>query len=162
VVDIEASIGLRLDSIAGSLKSITEGQQLARELLRGIKPMRLPLVIGTAANSALTMGGDTNATSGEGPATPAQGFVWFVRHLVIEGMTSSSTAPDVMNIVRNGRIVWQLNGNVFAQTWSRGEMLIMPGETLQYVSVGTFAATSRIIAHGMADQVPAEMIGKIA
>jgi hypothetical protein len=128
-------------------------QETAR--LSGLKPVRLALVTGKAASSALTMGGDTGAQL----VTPESGYVWSIRHLVIEGMTAGTT-PDVMNVVRNGRIVWQLNGNQFAQTWGRGEILLNAGETLQYVSVGTFNSTATIIAHGLATEVPAQLAGK--
>ena len=128
-------------------------QQAAR--LHASKPVRLPLVTGKALGNALTMGGDT----GTDLVTPESGYVWSIRHLVIEGMTSGAT-PDVMNIVRNGRIIWQLNGNQFAQTWGRGEILLNAGETLQYVSLGTFAATGTITVHGMAQEEPAQLVGK--
>jgi hypothetical protein len=65
-----------------------------------------------------------------------------------------------MNILRNNRLIWQLTGNQPCQTWGRGEIILHSGETLQYQSVGTFAATGTIIVHGLAEQVAAEMIGK--
>jgi hypothetical protein len=140
-------------SLRHSLKD-WDAMQVSR--LAGIKPVRLPLVTGKAAASALTMGGD----AGGQLVTPESGYVWSIRHLVIEGMTASPTTPDVMNIVRNGRSVWQLNGNQFAQTWGRGEVLLYAGETLQYVSVGTFNSTATIIAHGLAEEAPAQLVGK--
>ena len=80
--------------------------------------------------------------------------------MVIEGLTAGAT-PDVVNILRGTRVIWQLNGNQFCQTWGRGEILLYAGETLTYNSVGTFAATGQIIIHGLAQEVPAELIGKI-
>ncbi len=160
-MSFEEVLGRRLDVMNGHLERLTheqvEAQAQMRVWLRGTKPVRLPLVTGKAASSALTLGGD----AGGGPdASPAPGFVWSIRHLVIEGMTASATTPDVVNILRNGRIIWQLNGNQFAQTWGRGEILLNSGETLTYQSVGTFASTALIIAHGLAEEVPAEMVGK--
>lgn len=161
-MDIEQVIGDRLDRIR---TAIEEGDQrqaaliMEREKLRTVKAIRLPLVRGVAAGSALTLGGDTNTTAGQAPVGPDLGYVWSIRHLVIEGLTTGAT-PDVLNILRNNRIIWQLNGNTFAQTWGRGEIVLHSGETLQYVSVGTFAATGTIIVHGMAEQVAAEQIGK--
>ena len=125
-----------------------------REELRGKKTIRLPLVTGVASGSALSIGGDRQPLQ-----TPDQGFVWSVRHLVIEGMATGAT-PDIVNITRGGRIIWQLNGNQFAQTWGLGEVVLNAGETLAYVSVGTFTSTSTIIAHGMADNIPAQLIGE--
>lgn len=159
-----------LEDLAGQLSSIHQhvermadmvaAHEAQRERVKGDKAIRLPLVRGTASGSALTLGGDTNTAAGQTPVGPDLGYVWSVRHLVIEGMTAGAT-PDVMNILRNGRIIWQLNGNQFAQTWGRGEIVLHAGETLQYQSVGTFAATGPIIAHGLAQEVIAEMIGKL-
>lgn len=161
-MDIEQVIGTRLDKIRDEIEHGNARQAalvLEREKLRTIKAIRLPLVRGAATGSALTMGGDTNTATGQAPVGPDLGYVWSIRHLVIEGMTAGAT-PDVLNILRNGRIIWQLNGNTFAQTWGRGEIILHSGETLQYVSVGTFAATGQVIAHGLAEQVAAEQIGK--
>jgi len=136
-MDIEATIGRRLDALAGGVRGLQD--QLAataeeRARLRGIKFIRLAVVRGTASGSALTMGGDT----GQAFAT-----------------------PDVVNILRAGRIIWQLNGNQFAQTWGRGEILLNAGETLTYQSVGTFNSTAQIIAHGTALETPGEFAGKL-
>ena len=125
--------------------------------LRGLKAIRLPIMTGTASGSALTLGGDTSVI----PQTPAEGHVWAIVHLVIEGMTASSSAPDVMNVKRASRIIWQLNGNQFAQTFPPGQIMLSPGEALSYQSVGTFAATGLITAHGTAWDVPAELAGKL-
>jgi hypothetical protein len=156
------AIGDRLDKIHAAIEK-SDDRRLARtmeqEKLRTIVAMRLPLLRGVASGSALTLGGDTNTAAGQSPVGPDLGYAWSVRHLVIEGMTAGAT-PDVVNILRNNRIVWQLNGNQFAQTWGRGEIVLQSGETLQYQSVGTFTATGNIIVHGLAEQVAAEQIGK--
>ena len=130
-----------------------DAQQVAR--LRAAKPVYLPLVTGKAVASALSMGGD----SGEQLTAPAEGSVWSLRHLVIEGL-ATGTNPDVVNVLRGPRIIWQLNGNQFAQTFGRGEILILPGQTLGYQSVGTFTSTATILAHGLAQEVPAELVGR--
>jgi hypothetical protein len=161
-VDITQEIGGRLDKILAAIehqKDDGEARAITRERLRTIKPIRLPLLRGVASGSALTLGGDINTAAGQAPVGPDLGFAWSVRHLVIEGMTPGAT-PDVLNILRNNRIIWQLNGNQFAQTWGRGEIILNSGETLQYQSVGTFSATGQIIVHGLAEQVAAEQIGK--
>jgi hypothetical protein len=161
-VDITQEIGGRLDKILAAIEG-SNARQLAliseREKLRTIKGIRLPLVRGVASGSALTLGGDTNTTAGQAPVGPDLGFVWSIRHLVIEGMATGAT-PDTLNVLRNNRIIWQLNGNQFAQTWGRGEILLHSGETLQYQSVGAFNSTAQIIVHGLAEQVAAEQIGK--
>lgn len=162
VEQVLEAIGGRLDKIHAAIEA-TNDRQLARiteqERLRTLKPIRLPLLRGTPAGSALTLGGDTNTASGQPPVGPDLGYAWSIRHLVIEGMTAGAT-PDVLNVLRNNRIIWQLNGNVFAQTWGRGEIVLHSGETLQYQSVGVFAATGPVIVHGLAEEAAAEQIGK--
>jgi hypothetical protein len=158
--DIGALLEQHLGPIAASNTRVAdalEAEAQTRSLLRGIKPIRLPQLIGTGANPFL-LGGDVTPAGGNN-ATPDPGYVWSVRHLVIEGLTAGAT-PDVVNILRGGRIVWQLNGNQFAQTWGKGELLLNAGETFAYQSVGTFTATGKIIIHGMAVEVPGEMVGK--
>lgn len=155
----------RLDRLNGHMAELAgmaaQAQANERQRLSGVVPMRLPLLTGRAAGGVLAMGGDVNsALTGQSPVGPDLGWVWSVRHLVIEGLTASATTPDVVNILRNGRIIWQLNGNQFCQDWGRGVIVLYSGETLSYASVGTFAATGTITAHGMAEQVPAERVGK--
>lgn len=156
------AIGGRLDRIHDQIERGNARQAALiaeREQLRTLKPIRLPLVRGVASGSALTLGGDSNTATGQPPVGPDLGYAWSIRHLVIEGMTAGAT-PDVLNVLRSNRQIWQLNGNVCAQTWGRGEIVLHSGETLQYQSVGVFAATGPIIVHGLAEQVAAEQIGK--
>jgi hypothetical protein len=148
-----------MGQLGGLASLLSQAQQNEREKLRGIIPIRLPLITGKAVAGVLALGGDTNTVSGQPPVGPDLGYVWSVRHLVIEGLTAGAN-PDAVNISRGPRLVWQLNGNQFAQTWGRGEILLNSGETLTYTNSGTFASTAVIIVHGMAEQVPAEMVGK--
>jgi hypothetical protein len=153
----------RLDAIHRHVEKMSDSvlaHQQQRERVKGDKAIRLPLLRGVAAGNALTLGGDINTAAGQTPVGPDLGFVWSIRHLVIEGLTAGAT-PDAVNVLRNGRIIWQLNGNQFAQTWGRGEIVLHAGETLSYQSVGNFAATGPVIVHGLAQEVIAEMIGKL-
>ncbi len=157
-----AEISVQLGKIHDRLQEFREQQRIEQarqmETLRGRKPLRFQ-VQATGANP-FALGGD-RADQGN-PAGPDSGYVWSVRLLVVEGLTASATTPDVVNVRRgtNGRIVWQLNGNQFAQTFGRGEMVLFHGEFLQLTSVGTFAATGAVIMHGLAEQVPAERVGE--
>lgn len=122
--------------------------------LRATDGIRLPILSKAGANP-FTMGGPV----GQVIQGPDQGYVWSIRHLVIEGMTRGAT-PDAIQILRGGRIVWELNGNQYAQTWGNGEIVVRAGEALAYQSVGTFVSTAAIIAHGLAVQVPQELEGR--
>ena len=160
MADIQAHLGIRFDALQKSVdqmaKAHADAQASQMEWALAVKAIRLPLVEATGANP-FSMGGDTGTGLLQ---APEQGYIWSLRHLVIEGMATGAT-PDVINIRRGsatGQIIWQLNGNQFAQTWGRGEIIIYSGETLFYQSVGTFASVNPIIAHGMAEQVPGEKI----
>jgi hypothetical protein len=151
-----ASLDLLNQSELRDALSDSRAQEYAA--LRGIKKIRLPLVSGTPANSAVSFGGHTG---GGLLATPQSGFKWAIVHLVINGMTASSSAPDVINIRLQGQTIWQLNGNQFAQIFPVGAIVLDGGETLDYKSVGTFAATGTITATGSAWEVPGELVGKL-
>ena len=160
MADIQAHLGLRFDSLQKSVDKMAQAHADAQasqmEWARSVKAIRLPLVEATGANP-FSMGGDTGTGLLQ---APEQGYIWSLRHLVIEGMATGAT-PDVINIRRGsatGQIIWQLNGNQFAQTWGRGEIIIFAGETLFYQSVGTFVSVATIKAYGMAEQVSGEKI----
>jgi hypothetical protein len=162
VAEFEIKAGAKIDILnKGELDhSLKEAEAREVAALRGLKPLRFMLT-GAVASSACTIGDPSTASTGGVISGPEQGYVWVVRHLVIEGLTASATAPDVMNIYRNARIVWQLNGNVFCQTWGKGEILLNPGEVLYFKNSGSLAATGQITCHGTVWNVPAELIGKV-
>jgi len=161
VVDIQASLALRLDGLKESVDALHQTQiEMAREMARyrGEKFQRLPVTQATGTNP-FTMGGDVALAL----QAPEPGWIWSLRELTIEGLTSGAT-PDVINIRRGsaaGQIIWQLNGNQFCQSWGKGHKIIFAGETLFYQSVGTFNSTAVIKAYGTAQQVPSEMVGKL-
>ena len=153
----------RLEQVEGQVSNLREWLEQTRlerireqEKLAGIKPgLRLPVINVKGANP-FTVGGDTTANT---PIQkPDEGRAWYLRHLVITGLTTGAT-PDVVNILRGATVIWQLNGNQFAQTFGKSDILIKPGESLSYQSVGTFAATGNIAISGAVDDWPAEKIG---
>ncbi len=127
--------------------------------LSGIKPIRF-MDQGTVASNAVTIGDPSTGSTGGFLVGPNEGYVWSIRHLVVEGLTASATTPDIVNIYRANRIIWQLNGNQFAQTWGRGEILFYGSEALAVKNSGNLASTGVIIMHGLAEEVPAELVGK--
>lgn len=157
---VKLDFGAEVDFLTkGELdESLTASRQAEIEQLRGKKPLRF-MEQATPASSAVTIGDPGTANAGAVLIDPGQGYVWSLRHLVIEGLTSGAT-PDVMNVYRNARIIWQLNGNAFCQTFGRGEVLFNPGEALYFKSSGTMAATGQITVHGTIENLPAELIGK--
>lgn len=130
--------------------------ELAR--IRGVKWMRLPeLLSGKAAGGVLSIGETTGITIG-----PKSGYLWSLRRLVVDGLTSGAT-PDVVNLYRGtpaGRPLWQFNGNNFAYTFGKLTQTLMGGETLALASVGTFTATGQITLSGELLEIPAELAGK--
>jgi hypothetical protein len=159
-VDVQAHLSARFDTLQKSVDRAArlqeESQAFLMEQARAVKAIRLPVEQAAGANP-FSMGGDVGTLN----VSPEQGFVWSLRHLVIEGLTAGAT-PDTVNIRRSsasGQLIWQLNGNQFAQTWGRGEIILFAGETLFYQSVGAFVSVATIKAYGMAEQVPGEKIG---
>lgn len=128
------------------------------ERYRGIKIVRLPVIVAQGANPFLVTADQSQALGG--PQGPDQGFVWSLQELTIEGLTRTAT-PDIVQVTRQGRVIWELNGNQYAQTWGKGAKILFGGEYLGYQSVGTFNSTAKIVIHGAAWQVPAEEIGKL-
>jgi hypothetical protein len=158
--EIKAGAKLNLltkDELDHSLKE-AEAREVAA--LRGVDDERFMLV-GTVASSALTLGDPSTGSVGGIIAGPREGYVWVIKHLVIEGLTASATGPDVMNVYRNARTIWQLNGNVFCQTFGKGEIVLKPGEVMYFKNSGSLAATGQITAHGTAWSCPAELRGKL-
>ena len=155
-----ADIGATLTSIDGRLQQMTEQQRTLerireQEKISGVKAgLRLPVIRFTATNP-FTIGGDTATT----PQKPDEGRAWYLRHLVITGLATGAT-PDVVNILRGNTVIWQLNGNQFAQTWGKSDIKIAPGESLSYQSVGTVTATGTVTITGAVDDWPAEKIGQ--
>lgn len=127
-----------------------------RDAYRGIKYGRLPVLSGTPANSALTMGGHT----GQALIGPEMGYVWVIRHLWVTGLTTGAS-PDIVNLRINNQTWWQLNGNNFAYTFGPGELVLQQGETWSVASVGTFVATGTITFGGAYFSVPGEMLAKL-
>ena len=151
----------RVEDQVSNLREFAEQTRLERireqERIAGIKAgLRLP-VINLKASNPFTAGGD-NPPANTPIQKPDEGRAWYLRHLVITGLTTGAT-PDVVNILRGNTVIWQLNGNQFAQTWGKSDILIKPGESLAYQSVGTFAATGTITITGAVDDWPAEKTG---
>ena len=132
-----------------------------RERARAFKWMRLPIYTATPASSAVTI---DSASNGGLELGPEQGYAWSVRRIVIDGMTTGNT-PDTINMYRNAITsqppLWQFNGNNFAYTFGRLELVLMGGDALKFANVGTFAATGLIRVSGELVEVPAEMLWKL-
>lgn len=142
-----------------SLRSELDAFERNRE--SGRKWMHLPPLQGTAVAGALLLGHAAPVCG------PMSGYIWSVSRLVITGLTTGTT-PDIVNFFLNDSrggaapVWWQLNGNQFGETFGRGQLLVMPGETVICRSLGAFAATGTITVTGDLEQVPAQMQGKLA
>lgn len=143
-----------------------------RAQLAGIKYRPHVLLTGYPVAGVLDIGGDTITDRGGGlgpawngqPVGPLAGYAWAVRRMVITGLTPSATTPDVVNFYLHGSGAgpeWQLNGNSFGQTFSWGEMVVMPGEVVRIASLGAFAAIGLIRLKLALVQVPAERLGEL-
>lgn len=147
---------LTRDELSQELAAQT--QQFFAQYARGMKYMRFGPISATATGGVLSFDG-----SGVPGAGPRGGYVWSVRRIAFTGLTTGTT-PDLVNLYRSqptGTPVWQFNGNNWAYTFGKTEMLLMGGETLSFASTGTFAATGQITMSGDLLEVPAEEIFKL-
>jgi len=154
----------QLQGIQSHLNEIREQQEQAKiergreqEKLRGVKPgFRLPVIEATGTTT-FSAGGDI----GQVLQKPDEGFVWYLRHLVITGLTLGAT-PDRVQVLRAGEVIWELNGNQYAQTWGKSDIKINPGESLSYRTPPgvNFASTAQIRISGAVDEYPGPQAGK--
>lgn len=149
-----------LDS--GEMEAILarQAQDWFRNYARGVKYLRFPPHGAQVTNSAVSYDGSIDANAG-----PREGYVWSIRRLTAWGL-SNGASPDVINLYRNqaqGIPIWQFNGNNFAYTFGKTELLLLPGETLSFANSGTItAATGTLITiSGDLIECPAEEIFKV-
>jgi len=136
-------------------------QQWLQNAARSVKYSRFGPAGTAVASSAVTFDGSGNAQNTA--IGPRDGFVWSIKRLAVSGLATGTT-PDVVNLYRNkpsGTAIWQFNGNNFAYTFGKGEMILLPGETLSFASSGTLAATGQITITGDYVQAAAEELWKI-
>jgi hypothetical protein len=152
----------------GTIDTLTQGelhtelasvsQEFFRQFGRGVKYLRFGPLATPIASNAFTIDGSTAALG------PRSGFCWTIRRITVWGLATGSS-PDLANLYRNqntGIPVWQFNGNNFAYTFGKLEMLLLPGETLSLVSSGTITATGQVSISGDLLEVAAEEVSKIA
>lgn len=157
LVKLGAGAELEVLSQAELNASLQAQSDRDRQPYKAVSVIRLPVLFGIAAGGVLSMGGDSVVL----PQMPDQGYVWAIRHLSIEGLAAGAT-PDVVNVTRAGRRVWQISGAPpSAATFGRGEFMVNPGESLSYTNAGTFAATGQIIISGTAWQCPAQFVAEL-
>jgi hypothetical protein len=157
LVKLGAGAELEVLSQAELNASLQASEERQRQPAKAVSVIRLPVLFGAASGGVLSMGGD----SGGPIQSPDQGYVWAIRHLSIEGLVAGAT-PDVVNVLRAGRIVWKISGAPpSAATFGRGEFMVNAGETLTYTNFGTFASTAPIVISGTAWQCPAQFVAEL-
>jgi len=166
---VKLELGAELDTLTKPEldHSLGRAVDMIRQEQRGLKYRRIPQLAGTPSAGALDIGGDNNVgTQWNGNAVgPNQGWAWELGLVSIAGLTAGST-PDIVNLLITGSggslPWWQFNGNNFAYTFGRGELILLPGERLRLVSVGTIAAAGPITLFGsVRSQTPAEQLGRV-
>lgn len=132
-------------------------QETFRQLARGVKYLRLQPTAATIAANKFTLDGSNFGLG------PREGFIWSFTRLAVTGLAAGAT-PDAVNVFRNqpgGIPIWQLNGNNFAQTFSKLQMLLLPGETLSIANSGNITATGSVVLSGDYVEVAAGEIFKL-
>jgi hypothetical protein len=129
-----------------------------QQLARGVSYGRFGPVGDTApAGGVFTMDGTSKRQLG-----PRAGWMWSVRRMAVLGLAAGVT-PDVINLFRNettGTPIWQFNGNNWAYTFGKGEMILNDGESFGLAGTG-LTTTSNITISGDFYSVPAEQIFKL-
>ena len=147
---------LTREELGSELKHAAQTSQ--QEFARSVKYLRFGPFSTTIASNAFKIDGTTLAIG------PREGFVWTIRRMSIDGLGSGAT-PDVANVYRNnagtGPRVWQFNGNNFAYTFGKTELLLLGGETISLVSSGSIAATGNIQWSADYLEVAAEEVFKL-
>jgi hypothetical protein len=141
----------------------TQFTNFTREQLRGIKPVKLP-IMGAKATSTVT-NIPTTGSSGFAQCGPELGYFWSVRRITVTSdnatdagtvsmyVGSDTTEFDLIHLVdRNMRV-----GTAYYP--SNKALLLWPGEQLYFSIASTSGNTYRV--SGVAVEVPAEMVGKI-
>ena len=154
----EELAGVLRDELAENRRQEQAGQ------VAGVKYFRLPVLYATPASGTVVLGQSWAGQSYTGQIIgPNSGYAWSIRRLAAGGL-GTGTSPDVLNIYRNGTgqpAVWQLNGNNWGYSFGPTELLLLPGENLIGVSVGSLVATGQITLTGDANEVPQAMIGRL-
>jgi hypothetical protein len=156
---LQAGADLELLTKAEVSEALTDAANAEAQRLSGVKPIRFQMQ-GVPAGGAITLGDPSTGSQGSPLVGPEQGYMQVIRHLSVEGLTAGAT-PDIVNVFRNSRQIWQLTGNAPAAAFGKGVLIFHPGEVLYFKSGTPFAATGTIVAHGTAWNVPAELVGKL-
>lgn len=136
--------------------------QISREALRGIKPLKLPVVTATASGTTTTI----PQTGGAEPVAcgPQQGYFWRILRLTVSsngtdaGAVSLYAGSDPTTFAQQFLIDNTLAIGKAYYPGNKG-LFLWPGEQL-YCSLTSVANNTYRIA-GIAVEVPAEMAGKI-
>ena len=172
MADISARLSASLD---GLQQSHEHGNRIfedfvaaERDRYRGVKWMRIPALQGNVTAAGINLGENVGGAEGfQDRVAPDEGYAWSIRRVIVAGLAAGAT-PDVVNLYRSssgqqGGLLWQFNGNNFGYTFGKGQMTLMPGDSMTLVSVGavTAAVGTLITVSGEAVNVPAEMLGKL-
>ena len=147
--DLQAALGHHFDRII-------------RENLRGIKPLKLPIVNGVAVGTTLNMPVNASATLAQ--CGPEMGYFWRIGRVTV---ASSGTDTGAVSLFSGSDVTALNQVHLIDNTLKVGQayypgtlgLFLWPGEQL-YVSITSVANNSYWLT-GIAVEVPAEMAGKI-
>lgn len=144
--------------------------QVTMEAVRGIKMLRIPIVTATAQGASFTLA----AAAGSNPPGPDQGYIWRITRIMVAsnvladtakyvlyvGSDTSGTGPThLIDAIIGGATPGQ-NVNVAFRPGNKAEWMF-PGEQVYAGITGATVGNSYVLT-GIAVEVPAEMVGKIA
>lgn len=139
-----------------------------QEVVRGLKPFRLPTLIAkiTGAGTIVVNDASTYQVSVQGPsgmviqAGPASGMCWAVQRIGIDGLGTGDIGTFYRNEVRASNkidVVAALSPTIYP---GKLGMLLYPDDTY-LASVVTSLGSGQLTIYGEAIEVPMAMIGKL-
>jgi hypothetical protein len=157
--------GAQFDAASpGEVRDALQDHEAAklRERATGLKYLRLnPPVTGTAVAGLLQMGGDFQSSAGSTqPLGPRSGYAWAVMALRVTGLA----AGDVVQVFRRGpnsQPIWTLTAAVPAAVFSKGQQILLDGESLMVQNFGAFTSVAEITLGADVYEVPQPLLWKL-
>lgn len=135
-----------------------------RDFYRGIKIIKLPIIRITAAGTGPTLLAQN--PNGGAPIGPESGFIWRLLRVTLasNGVDSGAATLYVGSDPTNLDIAHQVDNTLkIGQAYYPGNrgVFIFPDEFI-FANLAVTVAANQYALNGLAAEVPAEMVGKIA
>lgn len=150
-------IGVTIDTLTQEelSKTLAGRDDRARRDAIGFRIMDFPLMQGTIAAGAITLGGDQ---PDQVLAGPKQGFVWAVHRVSVLGLAAADT---VQLFKGSNRFIANIGGATAYATFTKGAFTLAPGDFIRVTGSG-LSATGQLKVYSEGFNVPAPMMIKLS